>query len=294
MGLESCGLFIGALIVLSSIPILRKPLYPAAICIMVTTLLGFADDVLDIRWRVKFLIPFVSSLPILLNYKGSTTILFHGFLSPIQKILGVSRIDIGIFYYIYMITLLVFCTHSINIHAGINGLEIGQCIVIASFLLFHCLIYWSADLVSAKAGAVLLIPFIASCFGLLFYNWYPSRVFVGDVFTLTAGSVIATVGILGHFAEMTLLFMTPQVLNFLLSLPQLIGIIPCPRHRLPVLNKETGKLEGKKDHMNVVNYWLLIFGPKTEERLCIEMMLFQTVCCCGAYALKYLYHQRIR
>ncbi len=47
-------------------------------------------------------------------------------------------IDIGILYYIYMSMVSVFCTNAINILAGVNGLEVGQSIVIAvSILIFN-------------------------------------------------------------------------------------------------------------------------------------------------------------
>ena len=38
----------------------------------------------------------------------------------------------GFIYKIYMWFLAIFCTNCINIHAGINGLEVGQTVVIAS------------------------------------------------------------------------------------------------------------------------------------------------------------------
>jgi UDP-N-acetylglucosamine--dolichyl-phosphate N-acetylglucosaminephosphotransferase len=34
----------------------------------------------------------------------------------------------------------VFCTNSINIYAGLNGLEVGQSLVIASAIVVHNLI----------------------------------------------------------------------------------------------------------------------------------------------------------
>ena len=43
----------------------------------------------------------------------------------------------------------------------------------------------------------------------------------------------AVVGILGHFSKTLLLFFIPQLINFVYSLPQLVGIVECPRHRLP-------------------------------------------------------------
>lgn len=43
----------------------------------------------------------------------------------------------------------------------------------------------------------------------------------------------AVVGILGHFSKTLLLFFIPQIFNFVLSCPQIFGIIECPRHRVP-------------------------------------------------------------
>ena len=289
MGLQSSASFLLALFIILSFTDSKKELYPAFLSIVITVLLGFVDDVLDIPWRIKIIIPIFTILPLVIEYKGSTTICLHGFISPLKKILQFECIDIGIIYYIYMILFSVFCTHCINIYAGINGLEAGQSFVVSCFLLFHSLYYYNSD-PNSKASVMLLIPFIFTTFGLLNFNWFPSRVFVGDTFTLTAGATIATSAILGHFSEMTLLFMTPQIINFVLSIPQLIGIIHCPRHRLPKLNIQTGKLEGKKENLNVVNYWLIIFGSKTEGRLCIELLIFQIFCCIFAYIIKYFYN----
>lgn len=90
---------------------------------------------------------------------------------------------------------------------------------------------------------MIIMPFITSSLALFDFNCYPARCFVGDTFTYSAGVTFAAVsaqesdheqvGIFGHFTKSLLLFFLPQLLNFLLSLPQLFGIIPCPRHRLP-------------------------------------------------------------
>ncbi|KNC75564.1 hypothetical protein SARC_11914 [Sphaeroforma arctica JP610] len=56
----------------------------------------------------------------------------------------------------------------------------------------------------------------------------------------------AVVGILGTFSKTVLLFFIPQVLNFVYSTPQLFRLIPCPRHRMPRLNKETGLLQASR------------------------------------------------
>ena len=49
----------------------------------------------------------------------------------------------------------------------------------------------------------------------------------------------AVVGIQAHFSKTLLLFFLPQIFNFVLSCPQLFGIVPCPRHRLPRYSPDT-------------------------------------------------------
>ena len=56
--------------------------------------LGFADDVLNLRWRVKVLLPTVASLPLLMVYLvngGSTTIVLP---APVNTILGVNQLNL--------------------------------------------------------------------------------------------------------------------------------------------------------------------------------------------------------
>ena len=81
-------------------------------------MLGFADDVLDIPWRYKLIIPLFGILPVLVAYDGVTYVLLPNILRPY---LG-NVIDLGILYYIYMAMLGIFSTNGINIYAGINGL----------------------------------------------------------------------------------------------------------------------------------------------------------------------------
>ncbi|NXN93172.1 GPT acetylglucosaminephosphotransferase, partial [Rhinopomastus cyanomelas] len=202
-----------------------------AICCMI--FLGFADDVLDLRWRHKLLLPTMASLPLLMVYFtnfGNTTIVVP---KPFRVLLGM-HLDLGIFYYFYMGMLAVFCTNAINILAGINGIEAGQSLVIAASIIIFNMIELNGDYRDDHIFSLyFMIPFFFTTLGLFYHNWYPSRVFVGDTFCYFAGMTFAVVGILGHFSKTMLLFFIPQVLNFLYSLPQLFHVIPCPRHRLP-------------------------------------------------------------
>ena len=63
--------------------------------------LGFADDVLDLKWRDKLILPTIASLPLLMVYFAtfnSTTIIVP---HTVRFMFGYS-INLGILYYVYM------------------------------------------------------------------------------------------------------------------------------------------------------------------------------------------------
>ncbi|XP_029166315.1 UDP-N-acetylglucosamine--dolichyl-phosphate N-acetylglucosaminephosphotransferase isoform X1 [Nylanderia fulva] len=234
-----------------------------SICCML--LLGFADDVLDLRWRHKLLLPTIASLPLLMVYYvnfNSTVIIIP---KPLRPWFSFS-LDLWIFYYVYMGMLAVFCTNAINILAGINGLEVGQSLIIAtSILIFNIIELFGSQWKAHQFSIYFMMPYIATSLALFKFNWYPSQVFVGDTFCYLSGMTFAVVGIVGHFSKTTLLFFIPQIINFLYSMLQLFHYVPCPRHRLPKYNKETDKLEPSitvfyKSELNTIgrlSMWIL-------------------------------------
>uniref|UniRef100_A0A8C4LB10 UDP-N-acetylglucosamine--dolichyl-phosphate N-acetylglucosaminephosphotransferase n=1 Tax=Equus asinus TaxID=9793 RepID=A0A8C4LB10_EQUAS len=273
-----------------------------AICCMI--FLGFADDVLNLRWRHKLLLPTAASLPLLMVYFtnfGNTTIVVP---KPFRPILG------------------------LHLDLGINGLEAGQSLVISASIIVFNLVELEGDYRDDHVFSLyFMIPFFFTTLGLLYHNWYPSRVFVGDTFCYFAGMTFAVVGILGHFSKTMLLFFMPQVFNFLYSLPQLLHIIPCPRHRIPRLNTKTGKLEmsyskfktkslsflgtfilkvaeslqlvtvrqsenedgafTECNNMTLINLLLKVFGPMHERNLTLFLLLLQILGSAVTFSIRY-------
>lgn len=217
-------------------------------------ILGVADDLFDIRWRNKFFLPAIAAIPLLIVYFvdfGVTYVTVPNFL---RDQLG-DVVDIGSLYYVYMAAVAIFCPNSINILAGVNGIEVGQSLVIGVSILINDFLYIlrpyhpAAD--SHLLSAYLLIPFLGVTIPLLYHNWWPAQVFVGDTYCYIAGMVFAVTGILGHFSKTILLFFIPQIFNFLYSAPQLFKVVECPRHRMPKFNTETGLLEPSKVEFKV-------------------------------------------
>jgi UDP-N-acetylglucosamine--dolichyl-phosphate N-acetylglucosaminephosphotransferase len=248
---EGTGVAVGftyviALTVFLPLVIEELPMYLAAILsINSMCFLGFADNVLNLRWRHKLTLPTIACMPVLLVYYmqgGSTYVLVPDFFR--QKSAG--AVDFGVFYYIFLAMLSVFGTNAINILAGLNGLEVGQSIILTAASIANVLIQmnrhsWDAWQFNTETvfALYLLVPFLCCSIALWVFNKYPARVFVGDTYCYLAGTVLAVSGILGHFSKTMLLFMFPQVINFVYSCPQLFRLIPCPRHRMPVYVTES-------------------------------------------------------
>jgi UDP-N-acetylglucosamine--dolichyl-phosphate N-acetylglucosaminephosphotransferase len=158
----------------------------------------------------------------------------------------------------------------------------------------------------------------------IFFHRYPSQVFVGDTFNYLSGMTFAVVGILGHFSKTILLFFIPQVINFIYSVPQLFHFIPCPRHRLPKFDPDTGLLNYSKtsfreeelnkigqllffifkalrlikwersadgvimcNNFTLINFFILLTGPIHEAKLNRYLLYFQIFCSLFAFAIRY-------
>ncbi|XP_036718224.1 UDP-N-acetylglucosamine--dolichyl-phosphate N-acetylglucosaminephosphotransferase isoform X2 [Balaenoptera ricei] len=243
-----------------------------AICCMI--FLGFADDVLNLRWRHKLLLPTAASLPLLMVYFtnfGNTTIVVP---KPLRPLLGL-HLDLGILYYVYMGLLAVFCTNAINILAGINGLEAGQSLVISASIIVFNLVELEGDYRDDHVFSLyFMIPFFFTTLGLLYHNWYPSRVFVGDTFCYFAGMTFAVVGILGHFSKTMLLFFMPQVAEGL----RLVTVRQS--------ENEDGAFT-ECNNMTLINFLLKVFGPMHERNLTLFLLLLQVVGSAVTFSIRY-------
>ena len=69
--------------------------------------------------------------------------------------------------------LAVFCTNAINIYAGINGLEVGQSIILGlSLILYNFIevITHTSHISQCIFSLSLLLPFVFCSLGLFYYN----------------------------------------------------------------------------------------------------------------------------
>jgi UDP-N-acetylglucosamine--dolichyl-phosphate N-acetylglucosaminephosphotransferase len=197
------------------IPFLNKPstnvytreIIGTAATVLFSTFIGLIDDIYEIRWRIKVLTPMLGGVPLAVMSLGRPTIS-----TPIGilnfALLGTFGL---IFFYAIVVPFIVTaCANAVNMLAGLNGLEAGSTLIIASAL----------TILSTRTGKtealMLLVPLIGAFIGFLYFNKYPSRVFPGDVGTFGMGTIIACVAILAHLERAVFVMFLPHTINALL------------------------------------------------------------------------------
>ena len=99
------------------------------------------------------------------------------------------RLELGMFYYIFLIVGIVFTVNSVNLTDGIDGLAAS---VTAAASLFLCAISYRTELTGAM---VLAAAVFGGCLGFFVYNAHPAKVFMGDTGSLFLGGAVSALAI---------------------------------------------------------------------------------------------------
>ena len=105
-------------------------------------------------------------------------------------VLGTS-LDIGAWYYVLVVFVLVGTSNAVNLTDGLDGLAAGTVAVAALF--YAMLLYGTDSSLMAFSAAI-----IGACVGFLWYNHHPARIFMGDTGSLALGGALAGIAILSR------------------------------------------------------------------------------------------------
>ncbi|MDO8281339.1 MAG: MraY family glycosyltransferase [Thermodesulfovibrionia bacterium] len=178
---------IGMLIVVSLSSILFVPpedlnlrgYYSAVIILGIT---GVLDDFKELHHNWKFVMQ-ILAVAIMLHYSDTALI-------SLGNLLTFGSINIGIFA---IAPVTIFCTvgvvNAINMIDGLDGLAGG--IALVSFIAFAFLAYHNQQM----NMLLLSISLCGAVIGFLRYNWYPSKLFMGDAGSFFLGFSLAFLAI---------------------------------------------------------------------------------------------------
>lgn len=133
------------------------------------------------------------------------------------------NIDMGWFYGIFLLFVLVASSNAVNLTDGLDGLAGGLSAI--AFLAFGIISWGSSGIEGSGDIAVFCFILVGSLIGFLMYNSYPAKVFMGDVGSLSLGATLASVAIITSH-EITLIIVAGVfVIETLVSIIQQISII---------------------------------------------------------------------
>jgi len=175
----------------------------ALITVHSVAFIGIVDDLLDIPQAVKAFLPLAAAVPLIaVSAVGSTS----------MTIPFIGQIDLDIFYILVLVPIGVAVASNLsNMFAGFNGLEAGLGSVMFLAMAILAIAHGSVEM------AILFIPILGALVAFLFFNWYPAKVFPGDVGNLTIGAVLASGVIIGNMETAGAMLMILYVFDFFIK-----------------------------------------------------------------------------
>ena len=187
-------------------------------------LLGFIDDYLSIKRGHN---EGLTEIQKLFGQLLLALIFFYIFMrsgsSPVLDIhtLGI-KINMGWFYGIFLLFVLVASSNAVNLTDGLDGLAGGLSAI--AFLAF-ALISWNSKYVAGSEDiAIFCFILVGSLLGFLLFNTHPAKVFMGDTGSLALGGTLASVAIITSH-EITLIIVAGVfVVETLACIIQMISV----------------------------------------------------------------------
>lgn len=225
--------------------------------LLLMSLIGIVDDLFNLRQFVKATLPLFAALPLVAVEAGTSTMIIP-FIGPVY---------FGIFYVFLLVPIgIAGASNVTNMLAGFNGLEAGLGFVACIFLGFV-----AANL-NRLESAILLFSMAGALLAFLFYNWYPARVFMGDIGTLLIGAVISSAVIVGDFEAAGVIMIIPHALDFFIK----------AWNRFPSSNwwgePVNGKLVCRSKPISLCQLIMKLSGGISEKSLVVSLIFFEFLC----------------
>jgi UDP-N-acetylglucosamine--dolichyl-phosphate N-acetylglucosaminephosphotransferase len=170
--------------------------------VLVIALIGILDDLIDLKQWVKAIIPVFAALPLMAIKAGDSS----------MTIPVIGEFEFGLVYSLVLVPVgITVAANAVNMLAGFNGMEVGMGMVAMA----------SLTIIAARLGEITAMVILLAGLGALLatfrYNWFPAKVFVGDVGTLSIGAIIAASVIIGNFEVAGVIIMIPYVVEFFIK-----------------------------------------------------------------------------
>jgi UDP-N-acetylglucosamine--dolichyl-phosphate N-acetylglucosaminephosphotransferase len=210
-----------------------------------------------------FLLPLPAAIPIMAVNAGVSTM--------VLPFLG--KVNFGVLYPLLLVPLgILCCSNATNFLAGFNGLEAGLGLVLHTSLGIYAFI--NGEL----SAAILSLTFAAGLLAFLAYNWYPSKVFPGDL-NYTIGATVACVAIVGNMEKFAILVFLPWILEALLK-----AISRFQAESFGVIS-EDGAVKPRQASIRSLTHLVMRMGDFKEWQVTMILIILEIIVCLTSFLI---------
>jgi phospho-N-acetylmuramoyl-pentapeptide-transferase len=234
-------------------------------------ILGFLDDYIKIRdkngigIRARYKFPIqvamglATSLILFYTFDHDSRLIFPFF----KKVMP----DIGDWYILFAMLVIVGSANAVNLTDGLDGLAIGPVLIASATFMLFCYLagnfrfatYLQIPFVKGSGElAVLCGALVGSGLGFLWFNTYPAQVFMGDVGSLALGAALGTIAVItkqefllvivGGIFVIEALSVIIQVISYQLRKKRVFKMAPIHHHF---------ELKGWVEPKIIVRFWII-------------------------------------
>lgn len=171
---------------------------------------GFLDDMFDFSWRLKIVLPFFFTFPLLPYIDNISLDLPRGEVLDLENydFLGIKVTHL---FKLLLIPIYVMVVSNLtNMHSGFNGLQSGVSLIVMVTILVKLL------LISSYESVLVISSFIGGVFSFWIFNKYPSKIFEGNIGSQTTGALIGSILIINNLYFFGILILLIHIFDFLL------------------------------------------------------------------------------
>ena len=188
-------------------------------------LIGFIDDYLIIKRKNNIGLTEIQKL----SLQAIVALIFfyvymHSGAEAVLEIhtLGIT-INMGWFYGIFILFMLVASSNAVNITDGLDGLAGGLAVI--AYLAFALISWNSFAITGTEDIAIFIFVLVGSLIGFLVFNTYPAKVFMGDTGSLALGATLAAIAIITKHEITFIVVMLVFIFETVVCLIQIVSMV---------------------------------------------------------------------
>jgi len=218
---------------------------------LIAGVVGALDDLKTLNAKVKPLLTAFASVPILV---------FHTY-NPYPSFPIIGRTRLTIVYPLWIPLAIAVSSNAVNMMDPFNGTMSGTCSIMTLVLMASALLLRSND------ALILSVCLLGPLLALYYFNRYPSKVFSGDVGSLSIGAAVGAIAIIGQLEVVSVVAFMPQIMNAFYGLATIGRLYERREVARPINLLDDGRLMANADPKAPITLARLVLarGPLNEH-----------------------------